>query len=279
MAYAWMGMNYGNSTVGYIPNTDKTATFSTDLKNIHRLTRFVRIAMPDWNFPSILISQMKTVALKAKAEGLYVSWGLASTNTQLTRLTWPAYRSAVVKAAQWAQQNGIDEFLTANELDKRHDLTITAAEQRNYIRSLAAMVKAAGFTGKVSVSISQDHITHWYGENFGSHDGVGLNLYMPDRKRFTDILRLFRSELGTRAFVSEWNIVNNWNDIVGMTDDDIASRVSDRVADLQASGIARAYYFTYNHINYNNPVLSDNAWAAHLADGSFRKLWPVLFGA
>jgi|GEM_PF-3483161 len=276
MKYSWLGMNYGNSLLGYVPSADQTATIANDLRNIRRFTSNVRIALPDWNFPQAQIDLMRKVVVMAKAAGFRVSWGLTSTNTVLTAANWPNYQAAVVSNAAWAQANGVDELFVCNELDHKHDASLTDAQQRSNIRSLATAVKSAGFTGATTLSIAQGSQTPWYTEGLGDLDTVGLDLYEPFPNLFKADLATFVSTFGNKAYLSEWNIANLWPQVQNLPDEQIAVLVANRAQDIAASGIGRAFYFTYDHIFYNNLATSDNVWGAHLSTGDFRRLFQPL---
>jgi hypothetical protein len=276
MRYPWLAINYGNSLLGYVPTQDQTVTIAADLHYLRRFVSELRIGLPDWNFPQAQIDLMRKVVVMAKAAGFRVRWGITSTNTTLTVSNWPQYQAAVVSNAQWAQANGLDELFVCNELDHKHDGSLTDAQQRSNIRGLATAVKSAGFTNKVTVSVAQGSQSSWYTEGLGDLDTFGLDLYEPFPALFRTDLATLVANFGDRAYLSEWNVVNLWPQVQNMPGEQIAQLVANRVQDIAASGIKRAFYFTYDHIQYNNPGSSDNVWAAHLASGDFRRLWQPL---
>jgi exo-beta-1,3-glucanase (GH17 family) len=275
MRYPWLGINYANGLNGYVPTGGyPSGQANQDLQYIRQhLASRVRIAMPDWNFPANQINQLHQVALDAMAKGFHVAWGVTSTNTLLTTSNWPQYQAAVLAQAAWAQSVGLHCFFVGNELDSKHDGTLTDAQQRTRLRSLATAVKSSGYSGEVTLSVAQDKIAPWYSEGLGGLDSLGLDLYVQTEATFVSLLNAHVANLGSAAYLAEWNIYNFWETAVQYhSDERIANLVAVRAQHIQDSGITRAYYFCYEHTFYNNRAASDNVWAARLASGNFRRL-------
>lgn len=275
MRYPWLGINYASGLNGYTPTGGyPTAQVAADLQFIQEnLTNKIRVSMPDWNFQAAYINQLHRVIEEAKARGMYVTWGITSTNTDLTTSNWPSYQAAVLAQAEWAASVGLDEFFIGNELDRAHDGSLTDAQQRTRLRQLATAVKQAGvYTGPLTLSVSQGWITPWYTEGIGDLDSLGLDLYVPYPTTFESMLKAHVDNLGDKAYLAEWNIVNDWtNDTALYNDEQIAELVAQRADAIQASGISSAYYFTFEHTYYSNLAISDNVWALRLHDGSYRR--------
>ena len=88
----------------------------------------------------------------AVAKGANVIWGF-SKYLPLTAANWPTHRQAILDAAQWAQDNGVYEFIIGNEEDAHNDdTTMTDAEVRTLMRGVATDVQAIFTSGNITYS-------------------------------------------------------------------------------------------------------------------------------
>ena len=84
----------------------------------------LRIGLPAYN-DTEYIALCKASILRAIAKGAKVIWGVCSGGAPLTSSNWEAFRQGVKDTAQWAQDNGVYEFLIGNEDEMGTTLTLS----------------------------------------------------------------------------------------------------------------------------------------------------------
>ena len=123
----WSGLGMG------IFSINNTSTFDgyVDTLIANGFTN-LRIDIPTYLDTEWLV-RSKTAVIRAVAKGANVIWGVSSNpygsaDYTITAENWPAFRQAILDAAQWAQDNGVYEFQLGNEEDMhiwRHPVSIT----------------------------------------------------------------------------------------------------------------------------------------------------------
>lgn len=221
----------------------------------------------EWDVPARL-ALAKTASIIAKNKGARVVFGVLQNNT-LTAANWGDYRTAVLSAAQWAQDNGMYEFQIGNEEEYHNDdTTLTDAQLIANLKSLATEVQAIYTSGNVSYSCFSDNINDWVTAGKGDIDLLASNIYMewgdhhaePWQSEIDALVTAFGvngtylSEFGPNSYG-----VNSYS-----TDESVqAAGVVTELNYIIASGITRAYYYEY---------ISDDFGAKTYAD-HFRLLW------
>ncbi len=146
--------------------------------------KYFRIDIPDYQNTSWL-NTSKSAVIEAVAKGAKVIWGVSSnkynnSSYTITSSNWPAFRQAILDAAQWAQDNGVYEFQLGNEENYHNDnTTITDAQIRDNIRMLATEVQAIFTNGNISYSFGDTWVENdaWILEGKGDLDLICSNIY------------------------------------------------------------------------------------------------------
>lgn len=276
-----LGMNYGNLDVFSAPynsarvNSDLSTLYASGFRNI-------RVALPDWTgaggggtgwTPAFGTSTVIAIATQARADGFYVFCGLDSVNTTLTSSNEVAWMLAVENFS--INANGIcNEYEVGNEEEAHHDGTLTDAQIRNDIRSMATVVKGQ-FTGAITYSVSNNttYENEWIADgNIGNLTQLDLNVYgsgvVNDYTTFQSQITAFKTAFPTMQ-ITEYNI-NSTCPVVPSTISDAtyATQISIRTQILRNLAIAKAYFFTYTQGNDQCVVKFQN--------GNFSQAYDVL---
>ena len=209
----------------------------------------LRIDIPYWsNTSAVEIS--KSAVVRAVSKGAQVIWGVSSGAGTITEANWPAFRQAILDAAQWAQDNGVHEFQLGNEEEKNIDgSTMTEAQMRANIKSVATDVQAIFTRGKISYSCEQDSVYAWIEIGKGDIDILAFNAYMGGtefndnwKNAITNAVNAFGSD-GTylTEFAPSAASLDSYS-----TDELIqAATVNTMIEYIKASGMTRALSFCY----------------------------------
>jgi hypothetical protein len=215
------------------------------------------------------LSYSKAKVITAVAAGARVLWGVSSNPSTITAANWPTFRQAILDAATWAQANGVSVFQLGNEEEARVDgTTITATTIRANLRSVATDVQAI-FTGNIIYSYACGNTDAWIAEGKGDIDLIGINTciggegsYPTDywKTYITDMIDAFGADdIYITEFSPSWSSIDDYS-----TDEAVqAAAVAEMLDWIKASGISRAYFYTFYGDTYG--VVKN--------DGIYRLLW------
>lgn len=266
------GMNYGHFTGG--GSSFNQTVVDADMAYLYsKGVRYIRVAMTSANYATN-VADTKSVALRAKAAGMYVIWGLTVQNP-ITPTNWTAYKAAWDANASWANANGIDEFSLGNEEELHNDdISPTDTTIRSDIRAGATTLKASYPSLNLSYQSSggSSHESTWVSEGKGGLDRIGFNEY-DTINNFTSRLATLYAGFGSNVDITEWSSLT-----LGIADWSGDSRrfareISDRFKIIKDSGIGRAYYFTYKDGAFG---VTQNSWAVYQSTGLLKLAGNVL---
>lgn len=260
MPWSGLGLNYGS-------NSRAVAYLDADLRLFRKLgitkLRFNNVDYAD----TAGIAFWRTVAANSCVMGFArVIHGITAGTTQITASTWQAFANAVLDEAKWAYNNGNANLWLeiGNEEELHHDGSITDAQVRTNLRTLAASVKSLYPTLTVCYCASNvpGEMDAWISEGRGSIDYLGFNIYDSPTTLVTDVSKLYTA-FGTRGFISEWNRQNSFSQTTGDQNDAIIN--SQLLAIIKSSGITDAYFFSYYYPSTQYGVLR--------VDGTYTMSW------
>jgi hypothetical protein len=215
----------------------------------------------------------KAAAIRAIAKGAKVIWGNGPNSQIITASNWASYRTTTLDLAQWAQDNGIFEFQLGNELEYSVDnTTMTWNQLVANIKVLATDVQAIFTRGNVSYTCGQLHISRWVSAGKGDLDILASNIYRKtgsgDKPWMNYIDSLVSTFGPTGTAITEFgphgDSLDAWS-----TDETVQSVATNEMLDyIKASGITRAFYFTYGYRYEFGCLKSEN--------GPYRLLWNTL---
>jgi hypothetical protein len=159
-------INYGH---GGDYDVSKGGRVDTDISKLQDSNiTCVRIAYDGWNNPDL-----EAVALLAKSKGEYVVFGGDWGDLDPSQLN--DYTAQVLKEANWAEDNKIDQFSLGNEQEGRLN-GMTKYQWVTFVKSLATKVKEV-YGGKISYEINGNDADFWATQTRGDIDLLGFNLY------------------------------------------------------------------------------------------------------
>ena len=265
----WSGLGMG------LFSTKNSSEFDeyVDILLVNGFTE-LRIGLPDYT-DTTYIAQTKAAIVRAVAKGAKVIWGVCSGSAPLTAGNWEAFRQGVKDTAQWAQDNGVYEFLIGNEDEM--GTTLTLSQLIANFKSLAIEVKQIFTNGRVGYSCWAEYNTRnaWLAADKGDLDFLATNVYMGGEggygTEWKDIINAFVNKFGVDGtylteFAPSWSALDDYS-----TDEAVqAEAVTEMINYIKASGIKHAQYY----------CMKD---PAHLpgfgiikSDGSYRELWQSL---
>jgi hypothetical protein len=179
----WSGLGMG------LFSTENTSEFDgyVDILLANGFTE-LRIDIPGYQ-NTVRLEQSKAAVIKTIAKGAKVIWGVCSGATIITAENWADFRQAILDAAQWAQDNGVFEFQLGNEEESHNDnTTLTDAQLRTNLKSVATEVQAIFTRGNVSYSCSGDStvIDSWITIDKGNIDILAANIYRGGEDYYND---------------------------------------------------------------------------------------------
>jgi hypothetical protein len=237
----------------------------------------LRIDIPSWDGEAgVAIS--KTAVTAAVAKGAQVIWGVSFGDSGITAANWNAYSAAVQVQAQWAQDNGVYEFQIGNELELNHDGSITDAQIRANLKTLATAVQGIFTRGNISYSFDPDAAAGWIAAGRGDIDLMAFNCYRGGGGVFDDNWKTVLTALVTafgpdHTYVSE--LGPSATSLADYSADETiqAAAVAEMIEYIRASGMTRA--FNFNYYDDSRPF-GPAGFGALKANGTYRKLWDVL---
>ena len=231
----------------------------------------LRIDIPDYQNTSWLASSKASLP-GIIAKGAKVIWGVSSYETTITSTNWPTFRQAILDAAQWAQNNGVFEFQIGNEIEGHHDGTITDAQVRDNLKSVATEVQAIFTRGNISYSCEEDSIASWASIGKGDIDILALNVYMGGKGVYdsgtwkTQITNMINAFGVDGTYITEFNISGTSLDDYSEDEAVQAAAVTEMIDYIKASGMTRAIFFTWHDTgSFDLGVVKD--------DDTYRLLW------
>ena len=251
------GLNVGNDQSASGGGNYLSAQNSADLAFLKTYTNWLRMALV-YGADSADTANIRHLATDAKAAGYKVTYGItagadASDSTYYN--TWLS--TGVLAAAQWAQDNGIDEFQIGNEEDWNASLGSlspkTPAQIQADVRALVPKVKAVFTNGPVTYSTSEGMLNDWVAGGIGELDCIYFNVYDTDAN-FKTIVDKIASTFGSKGGVSEWNADHGYdptqyNEGTGSVFDTwFAADIATRAEYLTAAGISKAFLFTWRYV-------------------------------
>ena len=239
----------------------------------------IRIDIATWNSVS-QVARTKDAAIRAIAKGADVIWGLNQWNggieypqhPPITAANWGDYRTAILNAAQWAEDNGVYEFQIGNEAGNNIDgTTMTIDKLIANLKSLATEVQAIFTNGNVSYSCLTTYIPNWIAAGKGDIDIIASNVYMGGNGVYSDNWKTRIDNLvnafgvnGTylTEFAPSYSSLGDYS-----TDEAVqAEAVTEMIEYMKASGIKRALYYCWHDY-------SDGYFGVMKNDGTYRLLW------
>jgi len=232
----------------------------------------LRIGLPDYT-DATYITQTKAAIIRAVAKGAEVIWGVCSGENIITDESWPDFRAAILETAQWAQDNGVYEFLIGNEEEMKVDgTTMTVTQLIANLKEVAVEVKQIFTNGNVSYSCWAAKIDDWITAGKGDLDILASNIYMGGEGSYDNYWKTLITNLvnafgidGTylTEFAPSWSGIDDFS-----TDEAVqAAAVTEMIEYIEASGITRALYYCWKdplHL-LGFGILKD--------DGTYSLLW------
>lgn len=216
------------------------------------------------------VNGSKAAVLVANTKGLKYIWGVSSNPTIITASNWADFRTAILDAAQWAQDNGVYEFQIGNEEEYHVDgTTMTVSQIIINLKSIATDVQAIFTNGNVSYSCWQNTIDDWVVAGKGDIDILASNVYMGGdgyyssnewKTKVTNLVTAFGAD-GTyiTEFAPSYSSLDDYS-----TDEAVqAAAVTEMIEYIRASGINRALFHTW----------WGDTFGVVKTDDTYRQLW------
>lgn len=239
----------------------------------------LRIDIPDYQNTS-WVEASKAAVIKAVSKGAKVVWGVSSNRFNnsaytITSSNWPAFRQAILDAAEWAQNNGIYEFQLGNEENFHNDnTTMTNAQLRENIRSLATEVQAIFTNGNISYTFGDtwDENAAWISEGKGDLDIIASNIYKGGSEDAYDLSYQTRIQNMVNAFGTDDFYLTEFGPSYTSLADyspneaEQAAALNEMIKFINSLGMKRAFFFT----------LQDDSFGLIKDDGTYRQIWNTL---
>ena len=258
----WPGSTGFNTWYGYAPGVADTW-----LENEFTEIRDLR----DYK-DTINVNSSKAAVLAANTKGLNFIWGVCSGSTTITATNWPAFRQAILDAAQWAQDNGVYEFQIGNEEEWHVDgTTMTVDQIITNLKAVATEAKAIFTNGNVSYSCGHSFIDNWIATGKGDLDILASNVYIGGEGYYTEgwkteITNLVNAFSVDGTYISEfapsYSSIEDYS-----TDEKIqTAAVTEMIEHMKTAGIKRALYYCWH--DYPGGILG-----VVKNDDTYRLLW------
>jgi hypothetical protein len=259
----WSGLGMDVEDMGYYMDNIPEFDGYIDTLLANGFTQ-LRIHMPDYA-DSKDITASKAAVLRAIAKGAEVIWGVCASITGTTAANWSDYRTAVLSAAAWAQANGVYEFLLGNEEERHNDgTTLTDAQLRINLRSLATEVQAIFTRGNVGYGNSCTYLSNWLTEGRGDIDQLSWMVYIDEENWKNKVDAIVANFGADHTYINEFNVDAGgevWDEAVQ------AAGITEMLDYFKASGITRVFFFCY----------TDPFWLSGFGirndDGTYRLGW------
>ena len=240
----------------------------------------LRIDIPTYQNTSWL-EHSKTVVAKAISKGAKVIWGVSSNDSgnsdyTITAASWPAYRQAILDAAEWAQNNGVYEFQLGNEEEYHIDgTTMTVDQLITNLKSVATDAQSIFTRGKISYTCSDNYVSEWISSGKGDIDILATNVYIGggpgtfNNDWKTLITRLLSAFGSSGTYLTEFNL--SWVSLESYSADESvqAAALSEMIEYIRSSGMTRALYFAWKDDG-------DAHFGVVKNDGDYRESWDKL---
>ena len=259
----WSGLGMG------LFSTKNSSEFDeyVDILLVNGFTE-LRIGLPDYT-DTTYIAQTKAAIVRAVAKGAKVIWGICSGQNLITAESWVNFRAAILDTAQWAQDNGVYEFLIGNEEEMKVDgTTMTVAQLIINLKEVATEVKQIFTNGNVAYSCWAIKIDEWIAAGKGNIDILASNIFMGGDGFYDNHWKTLINKL-VNAFGSEGTYLTefapSYSSLDDYSEDEAmqAEAVNEMIEYIEASGITRALYFVWKCDDFG--VMKDN--------GTYRFLW------
>ena len=193
------------------------------------------------------LAASKAAIIAGNAKGLEFIWGV-SAPSPITSTNWPDFRTAILAAATWAQDNGVYEFQIGNEeLYHNDDDTLTDAQLITNLKAVATEVQAIFTSGNVSYSAGSPW--PWIEAGKGDIDLLAYNVYMGgntfDDWWKTEITSLVNAFGVDGTYITEFGPSYMSLDDYSTDESVQAAGVTEMIDYFKASGIKRAFYFEW----------------------------------
>ena len=259
---------------------------STNLTSWHQYFQQYGITKVRMNYDwlensGVSFANSKIKAIQAKSEGMHVTFGITQNSVTLTDTNITDYYDAIMAAAQWAQDNEMDEFEIGNEIEYHNDnTTLTDAEAIAFIANTATDVQAVFTRGPVTYAAGHSDFIRvlWVANGLGGLDFIAPNIYLqyasPSDGDGLQELEAWVGSFGSQMIVREWAVdavslthfSSDWDKISFYT-----GKMLDRIKEL---GIDRAYYFCWNdHIGPFGIINGSNGSPSQESLVAYRQQW------
>ncbi len=219
---------------------------------------------------TVHVNNSKAAVIAATAKGIKCIWGVSSNPTVITASNWADFRTAILDAAQWAQDNGVYEFQLGNEEEYHVDgTTMTVAQIIINLKSIATDVQAIFTNGNVSYSCFHLNVDDWITSGKGDIDILASNVYMGGdgyyssnewKTEVTNLVTAFGAD-GTyiTEFAPSYSSLDDYS-----TDEAVqAATVTEMIEYIRASGINRALFHAW----------WGDTFGVVKTDDTYRQLW------
>lgn len=143
------------------------------------------------------------------AQGITVQYNWASFgNWTLANPHTIGYELTLADQAVWAQSIGITRFQIENEHELHLAGGVTHQQSYDWLQTLPAIVRGAGFTGTITYSTGYDFAVPWRTYGKGNFDDLGLDHYGSNNSYVT-VNTLSKAIWGEDCYLSEWNVNNS----------------------------------------------------------------------
>lgn len=233
----------------------------------------------------------RAVALQCKQAGFYTVWGV--THTGITSANWATKAQYALDELQICQTAQVcDEFQIGNECEVHHDTSLTNAQVRDNVRTLATSAKTVvnaepDAAKRIKISYAAE-ATATVGEGsdawasdvagMGDLDVISMNFYGLANNSFKYVkhnylgfLSNFRTAFGDKCHITEWNLDTNNTNLQNLPYEVRATEIGIMLKNIKDAGFTRAHFFQW--CGYKN---GDNQYALSQTNGSFDVMWDVL---
>lgn len=168
-------------------------------------------ASSNYNNP-IGTQQVRAGLLAYLALGAKVQYGVVGSGIGRDAVQRALYEAFITQEAAWAQSVGVQKLQLQNEFALNNGAGMSTAECYTYQQTLPAIARAAGYTGIITVSESQDYCGTWNSSGLGNYDEFGTDNYgsvtsqygINDIGHFKSEILASRAAFGSNHFIHEW---------------------------------------------------------------------------
>jgi hypothetical protein len=230
----------------------------------------LRIDIPNY-YSTDWLAYSKAAVIVAISKGARVIWGVSSHSQTITAANWATFRTAILSAAQWAQDNGVFEFQLGNEEELHNDdTTLTDAQLIINLKAVATDVQAIFTNGNVSYSCRQNNISEWISVGKGDLDILAANIYRQGwsgpKPWMDDIDNLITAFGVDSTYITEFSLSSVSLDDYSTDEAVQAAALTEMIEYIKVSGMTRALFYCWiDDREYHYGVVKN--------DGTYRLLW------